>query len=441
MRSLAFFAALLLFGCAMTGCNSDGRVRGPSTNVMVVHAAPSFGNIDFLREERFPTTLPYRGAFSTAFEVGQYDFNLDVFYPGDSAATRERSFSETLQAETDYLFVITESGGSLEPIIVTKTPFAPTASNAEVTLVHAGPAFPAVSIYLTAPGVDLSAANPIGGAAFMQNVAPQTFAAGDYQLALTESGNPLNVLFVSPALTLAAGQQNLFVITDGAGEGTVPVVVLRIAGDVAPLIDVNAQSAIRVINAAADTLPRDLVVDDNFTTPLFSAVPYAAPTGFVAIAPGARKMNVTPAGNPGVIEGEATSSIALGRSSTTVVAGAAGDLEIVTALEDRRRLANQARMHIFNGAGQFTALDFFVLPPGTAVTGIQPLTLGIGGSSPAPPLPDAEVELTIRITGTQTIAYGPTPLTLADRGLYGVLAINGATAETVNVVLFDDFTP
>jgi hypothetical protein len=124
-----------------------------------------------------------------------------------------------------------------------------------------------------------------------------------------------------------------------------------------------------------------------------------------------------------------------------VVAGAAGDLEIVTALEDRRRLANQARMHIFNGAGQFTALDFFVLPPGTAVTGIQPLTLGIGGSSPAPPLPDAEVELTIRITGTQTIAYGPTPLTLADRGLYGVLAINGATAETVNVVLFDDFTP
>lgn len=441
MRPLAFFTASLLLGCAMTGCNSDGRTSGPSTNVMAVNAAPSFADIGFLREERIAANLPFRGASSFAFEVGQYDFNVDVFHPGDVTATRVRSFSETLQADTDYLFVITESNGSVEPIVVTKAPFSATASNAEVTVIHAGPAFPAVSVYVTAPGADLSAANPIGAAGFMQSIAPQTFAGGEYQLALTESGNPLNVLFVSPTLTFAAGQQNLFVITDGAGEVTVPVVVLRITGDVAPLTDVNAQSELRAINAATDTLPRDLVIDDNFTTPLLPAVPYAAPTGFVPIAPGARKINVTPAGNPGVIEGEGTSTILGARFNTTVVAGAAGDLEVITVIEDRRRLANQARLRVFNGAGQFTSLDFFVLPPGTAIIGILPITLNVSGSSGALQGPPGEIELTIRITGTETVAYGPAPLTVADRGLYGVLAINGATPETAGVVLFDDFTP
>jgi hypothetical protein len=70
-----------------------------------------------------------------------------------------------------------------------------------------------------------------------------------------------------------------------------------------------------------------------------------------------------------------------------------------------------------------------------------PITLNPGGSSATPLLPPGEVELTIRITGTATIAYGPASLTVAGSGLYSVLAINGATPETASVVLFDDFAP
>ena len=182
MRSPAFVAASLLLSVALAACNSDGRTRGPSTSVTAVHAAPSFGELAFLREERVVAALAYRNPTTALFEVDQYDFNVDAAHPGETTVTRELTFSQTLAADTDHFFIITESGGALAPLIVTKPPFSPTASDAEVSLIHAGTAFPAVSVYVTAPGADLSAANPIGSASYTQTVAPQTFAVGDYRL-------------------------------------------------------------------------------------------------------------------------------------------------------------------------------------------------------------------------------------------------------------------
>jgi hypothetical protein len=38
-----------------------------------------------------------------------------------------------------------------------------------------------------------------------------------------------------------------------------------------------------------------------------------------------------------------------------------------------------------------------------------------------------------------TLLSGPTRLTLAAEGIYGVLAVNGPDTATAGVVLFDDF--
>jgi len=85
-----------------------------------------------------------------------------------------------------------------------------------------------------------------------------------------------------------------------------------------------------VINSANDTLARDVVVDADFANPLF---------------------------------------------------GAAGDLAATTIIEDRRPIANQGRLRVMNGAGQFAALDFFLLPVGTPISSVQPLRVNVASSS------------------------------------------------------------
>jgi hypothetical protein len=440
MKPLRIIATIILLGCAAAGCDSEGRTRGPSTNVTAVHAAPTHGQIAFLREERAAASLDYRGAAAQSFEVGQYDFNVEITSLETGNPSRPLSFSETLVADTDYFFVITEDGGLLVPLIISKPVFSGTAADAEVIVVHAGPVFSAVDVYLTAPGADLSASNPIGSVSFKQNLDPQVVAVGDYQLSFTAAGNPLDVLFSSPTQTLSAGQSNLFVITDRAGEGVGDVNVSRVsAGETLVLTDVNALGNLRVVNAANDTLERDIIVSDDFANPLFGAVAYAAPTAYAPLAPGARKISVTPAGNPGVIEEEVTSTIVGGNVYTTLIAGAAGDLTATTVVEDRRPIANQGRLRLMNGAGQFAALDFFLLPVDTPISSSQPLRVNAADLTSLFAIPPGTIELTIRIPNTDTIAFGPAPLAIAGSGIYGVLAVNGTTAETADIVMLDDF--
>jgi hypothetical protein len=193
----------------------------------------------------------------------------------------------------------------------------------------------------------------------------------------------------------------------------------------------------RVVNSASDTLPRDIAIDDDFANLLFPAAPYASPTAFSTITPGARKLTVTPAGNPGVIEVELTSSIAGGRFYTTLVATSGSALTAQTFVEDRRPINGQSGVRILNGATQL--LDFFILEVGTPIAGFQSVQLSPGTVSQPFSLPPGDRELTIMITDTQTIAYGPSTFTLEDGGTHSVLAIDGATAETIDTVLFDDF--
>jgi hypothetical protein len=333
--------------------------------------------------------------------------------------------------------VITEDGANLNPIVFNSPDFSTTASDAELIVVHAAPALSGTDVYLTAPGADLSAANPIASLSFRQTSNPQTAAVGDYQLSITAAGDPLNVLFSSSTLTLAAGASNLLVITDDAGEGTGTISVVRTSSTTEVLADVNAPTNIRVINAAGDTLARDVAIDDDFANLLFAAVPFAAPTDFVPVPSGGRKFTITPAGNAGVLELEYTSTLATGRIYTVLIASGTSALTAQTFTEDRRRVNDQSTVRLLNGSTQ--ALEFFILEVGTSIEGVQPFQLLAGEASQAFVVRPSDRELTLRIPGTQTIALGPVPITLDDAGIHSILAVNGATPETSEVVLFDDF--
>jgi hypothetical protein len=431
-------ALILVFVTSfLAACGGEGRSRGPDARVVALNAASNYPTIQFLREERLQSALNFTDAGQFLYEVGQYDFNLQVTPPFQSSPLRLKSFSVTLQQGVEHYFVITEVGGLLEPLIVTQAPFSPVSTNAEVSLVHAAPASPSMDIYLTAPGAVLSAANPIGTAVFNQHVAPSTFAPGDYQLSLTEVGNPLNVFFASRTIALLAGQSNFFVIAD-AGDDSNEVVVTRATNGTQVLVDVNAPSSQRMINGVTDAQPRDVFLDGDFAAPYFAAVPYAAPTARVPIAPGDRKLSVTPAGNSGVIEIEATNTVDSGVSYTGLIAGASGALLLTRVAENRRRVLGEARLRYYDAAAQFPSIGIALAPSGGQQLGF-PVVLVNGASAEELPLAPGAYDLTVYISGSTTPVLGPMTITVASEGIYSILFLNGPTAETASAVLFDDF--
>ena len=437
MRTRISALVLVVVSSILAACGSEGRSRGPDARVIALHAASSYPQIQFYREQRPQGGLEFGSGQSFLYEVGQYDFNLNITPPLSSASVRLKSFSVTLEQGTEYYFVISEVGGVLEPLVVTQAPFSLASANAEVSVFHAASASPTMDIYLTAPGAVLSAANPIGTAAFNQHVAPSTFAPGDYQLAFTEAGNPLNVLFTSMAMTLLPGQANFLAIAD-AGIDTNELIVERITNVSTVLVNVNAPATQRIINGVTDAQPRDVFLDDDFSVPFLAAVPYGVPTARAPIATGDRKISVTPAGNPGVIEVETVDTLFAGNWHTALVAGDPGTLVLNNFAENRRRIIGEAHLRYYNAAAQFVSIGIVISAPGGTALGF-PVVLVNGGSAEDFPLLPGDYEITVFPAGSTTAALGPLPITVAGEGLYSMLFLNGPTVDTVSVVLFDDF--
>ncbi|HEY8518580.1 MAG TPA: DUF4397 domain-containing protein [Gammaproteobacteria bacterium] len=436
MRSAIRLSLVLLTVAACFGCE-QGRKAPPKTNVQVVHAAPSAPAIEFYREQRLAVSqaLEYGAASGVlSFDEDTYDFHAQTVPPGQAPV--RQSFSKAVAAGTDYTFVLAEVGGVIAPIIL-ETPH-PEGSDAQLLAVHAGPAQGPVDVFVEPAGADLATATPLGTLAFTQSTAPMTRAGGEYVVTLTEPGNPANVLFQSNTAVLAGGATTLLVIVDAANQGTDTRRVLLVRDGSTPLLDQNATSAIRVVNAVSDGAARDVTAGGQ---PLLAAVPFGAASPYVTIAPGSNEFGVTPAGNPGAVETTLAITAAAGRSYTAVVAGVpeAGSVKMVAVVDDRRPVADRAKIALVNGASQFSLLQFYVLDVGGDPTVRLPDT------ALAAPGATQYVE---RVAGTYEILLfnqdGVTvservPITVANGGVYTVLATNGPDASTANVVLLEGF--
>lgn len=440
MTSLTRYAAMaawLLVASALTGCEG-GRERPPGVTARVLHAAPARGTLNFLREQRNETQLDYRQASGTLFwDSDDYDFSVQAVDANGTTTTLLGGFSRTLVPDQQYFFVITEAAGELRPIIVEKTPF--TGTSAEIVAVHAAPSLGPMSIYVEPDGIVPSAVSPVGTLGFGEIIQPATRAPGDYRVSLTEAGNPTNVLMMSGIVSLGEGQSYTFTVLDPAEDSIAPVAVSVVGPESTLIFDDSTQSALTVINAAADGLARDVFVDDDFAAPVLAAVPALARSGPVDVVAGSRKLSVTPAGNAGAVEAEVTSTFARSRHHVALVGGDPGKLAVAFAVDERRRITDHARITFMNAATQFGTLEYFLVAPGTDVSTLSSsIVLNAPGMSTRFAFPPGDYELTVRELNGGVLA-GPVPVTMAGSGVYSVLTTNGAVPGTVDFVYFEDF--
>ena len=301
---------------------------------------------------------------------------------------------------------------------------------------------PALDLYLEGPGVGIAGATPRGTFNVQGQIEAHTLPGGDYELWLTEAGNPANVLLASATITLTAATTSTFVVVPETGSGTTRLSVLMLQNGSAVIYDRNVTSELRVINAATDTAPRDVAINGVFSPPLFSAAPFAEPTAYAPVALGTQTLNVTPVGNPGVLELEMQIAPTPAQRITVMFTGPAGALLYAAIADDGRRIQGEAKLNFMNAATQFLAVDFVLTTTGADPTNIPAVAvLGAPGSpfayNPFPPghlrpLPPPE-------TTTGALLSGPTAITVDGGGIYGVLATNGPDTATATVTLYDDF--
>lgn len=440
MTSPKFALAALVAGAALAACDS-GRQAPPDTRVAVVNAAPSVLNVDFLRERVVEAEqLEYGTASIESFDAYEYDFHVETNPPTSEQPVRIASFAATLSADNDYYFILTETGGVMDPVVVAEPHFDSSSADSEVSVFHAGEALGEVDIYLEAPDAELAAATPLASLTAGGRLEPDTFAPGEYRVTLTEPDAPGSVVFESDAFELQAGQDNMLVVTDGAGRTASPAHVVRVDATPAGLVDASTEAALRVINGASDRASRDVVIDGNFDDPLFAGLEFATPPPYASVPAGTRDLAITPAGNPGVRELEDEFDAGHGGYYTYIFAdpesnGLAGQV----ALEDRRPINDTARVRVMNAAARFDRLQVLIVEPESDLetVGAQ-LDIGVPSISQLASFAPGDYVLGLR-TREGTVVAGPEPVTLAERSLYTIVAVNGPEASTAELVLLDDF--
>jgi hypothetical protein len=181
-------------------------------------------------------------------------------------------------------------------------------------------------------------------------------------------------------------------------------------------------------------------VNAQLSPPLFSAAQFAEPTAYAQIPLGNITLNVTPVGNPGVLEMDAPVNGVIGQLSTLLFSGPAGTLQPFYAVDDGRRLNREAKLRLMNAASQFLSIDFVVTLPGGDPTRLFPQAQLFAPSvSTYVPLYPGEYDLYLYATGTTTLLSGPTRISVEAGGIYGALAIDGPDTATAEIRLLDDF--
>jgi Domain of unknown function (DUF4397) len=439
MKTTLKVLALATLALGIVGCN-QGRKTPPNTIVRVTNVVPKYGSVAFRRVESAPNALAYRDSQQFSYNQDTYDFHLEAKLANETDITRVVNFTKEVLAGTLYDFVFTQTGTTPDYKILEMPTPAAGATDAEVIGMHAADGTPAVDVYLEAPGTDVGTAVPWGTVAYSEALPVKNVATGEYELTLTEAGNPANVLLTSSAFTLNAATATSLIIAPDAGTGVATLSVIFVQDTSVTLYDKDIQAGVRVINAAGDMGARDIVLNGDYTTPLFPAVAFGAQTNYQLVPVGSNQLNVTPAGNPGVIELDQTVSTSASQLDTILVSGDPGTLTDVVATDDRRPVEGQASMHIFNAAPQFTSLDFYLVNPGTDITTVLPAAvLGVPAANAQGVFLPGTYDLVVTDASTGDVVAGPQSITLESAKFYTVLAVNGATSASVDLILLDDF--
>ncbi|MEO1034547.1 MAG: DUF4397 domain-containing protein [Pseudomonadota bacterium] len=445
----------LLAVVGLAACTSSTPDDPPNGSIRFVHAAPSLGPTEFLIVELSRGSPPnYTGATDTfSIDSGPFTINVEVADPNASPGViRVLSEQRSVIADSELLLVLFDDGPSLAfseyqlPLDVVPD------GSSELVLLHAAQGAAPIDLYVELDGADLAAATPRNSLGFKEIGTPFTVTTGEYRLTATAPGDPTTIVYQSPLFAIPNATSSVLAVFASAGTARAPLrasLLDRQTAAPSALNDASAPAALRSINGAVGIGAIDVFAAADFSAPVHSAVQPREIRDYVDVPAGNTQLQVTPAGNVGVIEIDITPNLVAGNLQTQVVVGSPGDATSALYLEDNRGNFSRVRFRFRSAASNFPLIDVYITDPGVDFADVTPAAVGlpVGGFEFASTALVGDYEITLvendgdPETDDTTVIAGPIPVTWENGRVYEVLIFDSDTAGQVDVQIADVTAP
>lgn len=414
--------------------------------IRVTHASPDAPMVDVMANGEILANLE-----SVDYQVSSgwisvpadtYSVQVDALLPADSSATVIDA-SLTLDNDKTYDVVAIGTTANIAPLVIENDLSEVSDGNVRLQVVHAAPAAPMVDVYVTAPGDDLMAAQPVATASFMDYTGQVEVPAGDYQIRIAAAGTD-TVVYDSGSLNLAAGADLMVLATQNVGAGESPVTLLVADGSGSFLLwDDNTGANLRVVHGVANGPSVDVIANNEIV--LVEALPFTDATNYLAVVDGDYLIDVAANNNGVVVVDDAAVTLKVGQSYTAIANNELSDVGLDLVMDNPRRIATAAQVRIFHASPGAGDVDIYVTTDGD-IENAQPAFSAVPFTTPMlaetgyVQLTAGDYFVTVTAAGTKNAAIEAGMLTLQGGNIYTAVAVDAERGGLPpQLILMDDF--
>ena len=441
-----------MLALVLAACGSDNHyypyyppVQGPQANLQILHAVQDAPPVQVLIDGTVALpALDYgQGTAEQPFTATSHTLEVQALTPG-TPTTVIGPTTVTLGQNMDYVVVAEGTVGSVTAQIFPHELATVPSGSTRVQVLHAAPAAPSVSVWVTAPGADLGSSTALGTLAFQGSLAPVTVSSGQYEIRVTPAGATTPVLFDSGTTTLPDGADLVIAAIANTGPGSAPInlAVFDALGNNETLVDVATPAAVRFVHASPNAPAISVIANGNTASPLVPTLSYPNSTPYLDVTGGSYSFAITPAGNPTDTLASASHPLNAGTVHSVYAIGDLALLNTLVTHDDDRRYATQARLRLIHAAPSAGPVDIYLTAPGAGIASATPTfpAVPFGADVGFTSFAAGSYAVTVTAAGSKTPAIGPTTVTLANKGIYTAVARDApGGGAPLGLILLDDF--
>lgn len=432
------FAVLpLLLTLILTACGGESSLpsatgKGSIRAINAISAAPE---VAFLIEERTIGTADFRQATTLAeYDDLVYKFNFEVFFAGNTSLTRFATRTLDVVADMDYVMVLTGTLANAS-VLLWESPqrdFTGSETVFEAKFAHTAESLGSVDYYFAPPGTAPVLGEAAGTLAFGEILTATDFAAGDYVLTVTTSGDPGDVLFQSTAQTFLLTTQYTIATFDGGPATFAPIVARAYpsTSGAITLADASYPATVEFVNGSLELGTIDIYDDDMQTSLLVDDLAHQGISAELNLAAGNTTISVTPFDATTPIYFGQTLNFFTGIRGRLVAVGATGTFRAIAYNPDRRGVDTHVKFQVVSATENFGVVAVYLIEAGAVLDAQLPVVgaLASGSISTALQLTAGSYDIYVREFLDTTNLAGP-------------IRLDVAVGDVVNAIVHDNVDP